>query len=404
MGRRKKVRVEFTRNRSRPGRADDWTRRFHADAHNLADAEAAEAVRTKGELSRKRTIIVDESETAAVDESKWTRGVVVTIHGAYCTVDDAAGTSRECTIRRVLKTLMIEQRSSVAVGDRVWISFVPGATPDRPAGVIERVDPRTSVLARGARVGHDSRRAGHLRQHLLAANVDQLVIVASAARPSFKPHLVDRYLVAAAKGNLRPILCINKWDLVGDVWTDGDSLADFAPEDGGGESLLELIDEFQSLGYRVIVASAERGDGVDALRAELAGKVTVFSGQSGVGKSSLLNALEPGLGLAIGAISEENEKGRHTTTHARLLRLAGGGYAVDTPGIRSFDFWDVEPGELESCFVEIAQEIRNCRFNDCHHVDEDGCAVIAAVRANRISARRYASYLKMLDEVRRKTP
>ncbi|MCC6358648.1 MAG: ribosome small subunit-dependent GTPase A [Phycisphaerales bacterium] len=400
----KKIRVDFSRNRSRPRRADDWTRRYHADTHNLADAQAGESVRAKGDLSRKRTIIVDESEAPLVDESLWRRGVVTTIHGAYCYVDDEAGRAWECTVRRVLKTMLIEQRSSVAVGDRVWYSVVEDAPADRPTGVIERVEPRRTVLARGARTGHDARREGHLRQHLIAANVDQLVIVTSAAQPAFKPHLVDRYLVAAGKGNLRPVICINKWDLVGDAWTDGDRAADFEPEDGGGESLLELIDEFQSLGYRVIMTSATRGDGLDALRAELVDRVTVFSGQSGVGKSSLLNAIEPGLGLVVGEISDDNEKGRHTTTHARLLRLALGGYAVDTPGIRSFDFWNVEPGELESFFVEIGARIRDCRFNDCHHVDEEGCAVTAAVEAGEISARRYASYVKMIDEVRRKSP
>ena len=425
MSRRKaggrKVRVDFRQNRSPRKRSDEWTRRFHADQTNLDDAKRGETVRAKGELSRRRTILVDESDTPLVDEALWLRGRVVTIRGQICYVDDDAGGSWECTTRRVLRTLLIEHRSAITVGDFVWFSAIEHHGDSDRVGIIERVEERRTLLSRGARIGHDQRRGGHRRQHLIAANVDQLVIAASAAQPNFKPHLVDRYLVAAARGNLRPIICVNKCDLLhqpldlapppsppSQVLPDADD--DFADDfldgeddagDFAGYSLEENIAEFRALGYCVILSSVPRGEGLDELRAELKDRTSVFSGQSGVGKSSLLNALQPGLQLTVSEVSDENEKGRHTTTHARLLKLDFGGYVVDTPGIRSFDLWNVGPGELEAYFVEFAPYLSQCRFNDCHHRGEQGCAVREAADAGEISARRYASYLKMLDELRR---
>jgi ribosome biogenesis GTPase len=160
-----------------------------------------------------------------------------------------------------------------------------------------------------------------------------------------------------------------------------------------------VLSEYEQLGFRCLPASARSGRGVDQLRAELAGHITVLSGQSGVGKSSLLNAVQPGLRLAIGEISAENEKGRHTTTLAELYRLDNGGFVVDTPGIRQFDMWDVPPGALEAYFVEFVPYIAQCRFRDCTHRHEDGCAVLAAVEGGAISRRRYLSYVKMFAEV-----
>lgn len=451
----RKVRVDFKQNRSRPRRETDLTRRYRTDDHNLADHESHESVRAKGALSRKRTVVVDEDAQFIVDPANWHSGVVVTVHGQYCFVDAGEGAPVTCSVRRVLRTMLIEQRSVVTVGDRVWFTPIEHDREGKRTGVIVKVEPRTSELGRGARVGHDQRREGHLRRHVIAANIDQLLIVASALRPAFKPHLIDRYLVAAIRGNLRPILCVNKWDLIEsmrDVAADGGGTVDatrhdtaaeraerkrgeepalpargagearsdrigpasIAPDDSDSgdaidyddEALIanadiieEWLGEFEDLGYRCIRVSAVRGDGIDALRAELRGRTTVLSGQSGVGKSSLLNRIQPGLRLTVAEVSADNDKGRHTTTHARLLKLDAGGYVVDTPGIRTFDVWDVAPGELESCFVEFAPLIAQCRFRDCHHVDEDGCAVRDAADKCRISPRRYGSYLKLLDEL-----
>lgn len=416
----RKVRVDFRQNRSPRKRSDDWTRRYHADQNNVADTSRGESVRAKGELSRRRTIIVDDNEAPRVDEALWQRGRVATIRGQICYVDDEAGGSWECTARRVLRTLLIEHRSAITVGDFVWFASIEHRGDVERVGVIERVEERRTLLSRGAQIGHDQRRGGHRRQHLIAANVDQLVIVGSASQPNFKPHLVDRFLIAAAKGDLRPIICVNKCDLLDqpldlsepapqeivaadDDGEFADEYEEYEEEIEGYDSevLEEILSEFRALGYRVVLTSVPRGDGIDELRAELKDRTSVFSGQSGVGKSSLLNALQPGLKLTVGAVSAENEKGRHTTTHARLLRLDFGGYVVDTPGIRSFDLWNVGPGELEAYFVEFGPYLSRCRFNDCHHRGEQGCAVRAAADAGEVSARRYASYLKMLDELRR---
>jgi ribosome biogenesis GTPase len=397
----RKLRVDFRQNRAQPGRSDDWTRRYQADDEHLGDEQSVESVRAKGDLSRKRTILVDENEAPIVDESLWQPGIVTSIQGPVCRIDDGRDGRWDCTVRRVLKTLLIAQRNAVAVGDRVWFAPIERGTSatDVNVGVIERVEPRRGTLTRGARIGHDARRGGHRREHVIAANVDQLLIVAAAAQPRFKPHLIDRYLVAAARGDLRPIVCVNKCDLL-------DEAVDFEDEEfeNTGQapmSVDELLEEFRSLGYACLRTSATRGDGLDELRGELKNKVTVLSGQSGVGKSSLLNAIQPGLDLLVGDISEENEKGRHTTTHATLLALNFGGYVVDTPGIRSFDLWNVAPGELEACFVEFVPHVPNCRFRDCHHRDEEDCAIVAAVENGEISERRYFSYLKMLGEISR---
>ncbi len=410
----KKVRVDFRQNRSARKRSDDWTRRYREQQDAVEDTERVESVRPKGDLSRRRTVIVDDADSPIVDESQWRKGMVTIVRGLHCIVADPNGQTWECTVRRVLRTLLIEQRSAVTVGDRVWISDQSGHHDGQPVGVIERVAPRSSELCR---------QDGRGRGHTIVANADQLLIVASVAQPALKPHLIDRYLVAALKGGLRPIICFNKIDLIDDERStdiDLDELHDSMPvsraapeneivrDDQADEppstgsvfrpSVASVITELTALGYTCIETSAATGQGLDVLRAQLSDHVTVLSGQSGVGKSSLINQVEPGLALTTGAVSRENEKGRHTTTHARLLPLSFGGYVVDTPGIRTFDLWEVGAAELEAFFEDFLPFIDRCRFNDCLHRDEAGCAVVAAMEVGDISPRRYWSYAKMFDE------
>ena len=216
---------------------------------------------------------------------------------------------------------------------------------------------------------------------MIVTNVDQMVIVASAAEPRLKPALIDRYLVTAEKSKLRPVVCINKIDLV--------SPADLQP----------LAGVFSRMGYAVLMVSATTGQGIDRLRREFAGRATVIVGQSGVGKTSLLNAIELGLDLRVAAVSTETQKGKHTTTAARLVRLAtSGGYVVDTPGIRQFQLWDVIPAEVAGYFRDLRPFINRCKYPNCSHRHETDCAVKDAVADGWLDARRYESYCQLFEE------
>ncbi|MCK4343620.1 MAG: ribosome small subunit-dependent GTPase A [Phycisphaerae bacterium] len=381
----RKLRVNFRQNRQARRRSDDWTRQYRADEDRLADSASSESVRAKGELSRKRTIIVDEDDQPRVDEALWQPGTVTKVHGLICYVNAENGRPWECTVRRVLRTLLIQGRAPVTVGDRVWFSDQTKASDGRPVGVVERVEPRTTSL---------SRRDRRKREQTIVANADQLLAVVSFAQPKLRPHLVDRYIVAALKGGLDPILCFNKVDLLA-----ADAVTADDDQRQSGLSVRDVIPVFRALGYCCLVTSAVAGTGLDDLRAALKDHMTVIAGQSGVGKSTLINALQPGLNLPTRTVSRESEKGRHTTSLAELLPLDFGGYVVDTPGIRAFDLWSVEPGELEAYFVEFIPYVQKCRFHDCMHRNEEDCAVIAAVERGEISARRYYSYLKMFEEV-----
>ncbi|MCA9123836.1 MAG: ribosome small subunit-dependent GTPase A [Planctomycetaceae bacterium] len=365
---KKKIRTEFRKKHESRTRKTDLTRAFHE--HGFEDDETAhsERVSGKGELTRKRTIIGDaiEHEDASlavhleIDESVCLRGRVLRVHGLQSFVRaEQTGDVYRCATRRLLKSLSTEQRHVVVAGDHVI--FRPDGDDE---GFIERIDPRHGILSRTSKG----------RQHVLVANVDQLVIVASAAEPMLKPNLIDRFLVTAEKGRIRPVICINKIDLV--------HAADLQP----------LAGVYGQMGYRVVLMSATTGQGVAQVRQLIQGKESVVAGQSGVGKSSLLNAIDPGLELRVNTVSEENQKGRHTTTTAQLIPLTCGGYIVDTPGIRQFQLWDVIPEEVAGYYRDIRPYVSHCRFPNCTHTHEIDCAVKDAVADGRLDARRYESY------------
>jgi ribosome biogenesis GTPase len=236
---------------------------------------------------------------------------------------------------------------------------------------VEAVLPRRSALARPD-VFHP-----HLQQ-VTVANVDQLLIVASWREPAYWPELVDRYLIAAQRNNLTPILCVNKVDLAGDP---GEPRRALAPYD--------------ELGVRVLFTSAETGEGVEALRRLLRGRTTALAGLSGVGKSTLLSAAEPGLHLKIGVVSDRKHEGRHTTTQVSLHPLVAGGFVDDTPGIREFGLSGMQPADLLRYYPDLGFVGQGCRFEDCAHLEEAGCAVRAAAANGALSAMRYDSYLKI---------
>ncbi len=385
MAKNKKVRVALKKNRQKRTRANDLTRNYESQEIAGEETAASERVRPKGDLSRHRTIVAGTGETAtslvnddaptaetaaaqrAVDESTCLAGRVMRIHGLICMVQTDDGRLLPCHVRRLLKSLAIEGRNVVTVGDRVW--FRP-ASASGEEGLIERVEARRGVILRGYR---------H-RQHVIAANVDALVIVSAFAEPGLKLSLIDRYLVAAETGGVRPVIVFNKADLV-DV------------------SLYQwVIGLYAQLGYETIISSAADGRGIDRIRSLLKHGVTALSGQSGVGKSSLLNAIQPGLNLKVREVSDWTYKGKHTTSSAELIRLEQGGHVVDTPGLRQFELWGVVPGELHGHFVEFRPYIPQCRFPDCSHTHETRCAVKEAVHWGQIHPGRYESYLKLYHQ------
>jgi ribosome biogenesis GTPase len=368
---KKKVRVELRKNRTKPPRERDWTRGFQDHGFQDEATSADERVRAKGELSRYRTVIQEEVPTAgesptevmpAADLAECKPGRVIRVHGLQSIVQAVDGTVYRCAVRRLLKSLVTDERSIVTTGDRVWFRDAGNGE-----GMIERVEPRHGVLTRASR----------RREQVLVANVDQLIIVISLVEPDLKPHLIDRYLALAQKGELAPILCLNKADLVEHA------------------NLQPLIGAYCQLRIPTLLTSARTGEGVDRLREFLKDRATVFSGQSGVGKSSLLNAIQPGLSLKVRSVSETTQKGRHTTTTAELIKLDFGGWVVDTPGVRQLQLWDTIPEEVEGFFPEFRPFVALCAFPDCSHTHEGKCAVKQAVDRRQISLRRYHSYMGM---------
>jgi len=378
MAAKKKIRARFRKNRNVRARRADWTRHLQDSDPAAEDSlEQTERISGKGELARKRTVrgeVVEDSDQPGfdvrleVDLSVCRPGRVLAVHGLLSHVQGEDGVVYQCATRGLLKTLSTDQRHVVAVGDRVL--FRPVENTDPPEGVIERIEPRQGTICRQSKG----------RQQVLVTNVDQLAIVASAAEPQLKPNLIDRLLVAAEKGGVEPLLCINKIDLV----------------DPAG--LQTLVGVYCQMGYRVVLTSAVTGFGLERLGRALKDRQTVVAGQSGVGKSSLLNAIDPGLKLRVRPVSTDTHKGRHTTSTARLYPLAGGGYVVDTPGVRQFQLWDVIPEEVAGFFRDFRPYVSLCRFPDCTHTHEEACAVKQGVADGRLDERRYESYCRLVEQ------
>lgn len=366
----KKVRVDLRRNRQTRARKQNLTQELLTDLDSAADVANTERLSGKGSLSRRRTIVAaDDGDEMRrnVDASDCLTGRVLSFVGLNCVVQsDSDGRMFECTLRGVLRTLARESRNAVVTGDRVLFR----QEGDEYQGVIERVEPRHGTLARQSQG----------KEHILVANIDQILIVASAASPELKTNLIDRYLVNAAVHEIPAVVCINKIDLVDD------------------RSLQAVAALYSRLGYPVVLTSAVSGRGIASLREILTGRETAVSGQSGVGKSSLLNAVDSELSLDTSDVSDWSQKGRHTTRRAHLLPLKTGGWVADTPGIRQFVLWDLAPEEIDGFFVEFRSFIPYCRFPDCSHIHEQNCGVKDAVASGLITQQRYDSYLRMRED------
>jgi ribosome biogenesis GTPase / thiamine phosphate phosphatase len=300
-------------------------------------------------------------------------GTVIKAQSGFFTIRTDIG-EFVCHLRGRLK----QQKQStdlIAVGDQVQISVQPDG-----GGMIETIAPRRSVLSRKAPSGYGAgslRRSEGEAEQVLVANPDQVVLVFACAEPAPRLGMLDRYLVVTECAGLPAVICANKTDLV--------------PR----EAAEKLFGLYAPLGYSVLYTSAQTGAGIAELRALLQDKLSVFTGPSGVGKSSLLNALQPGLGLKARAVSLATYKGRHTTVHPELFSLDKTSLVADTPGLRTLDLWDIEAEELDGYFVEIRPYVSQCAFNNCTHVNEPGCAVRKAVAKGEIALSRYESYCRL---------
>jgi len=373
MAKPRKQRVEFRKNRSTRRRDGNLTRTLGDDLDATADRATSERISGKGDLTRKRTVVAHDVDASidglsvAAGETAW-RGRVLNVHGLESHVQADDGHIVRCTMRRLLRTIATDQRHPLAAGDWVRVRAVGDE------GTIQSIEPRHQSLSRDSRG----------RRHVIVANVDQMIIVGSAAQPDLKPGLIDRLIVAAESAGIRPLICLNKVDLV------------------EPSALVPLAGVFARMGYPVVLCSTVTGMGVARLQAELRGRVTAVVGQSGVGKSSLLNALDPGLDLRVAEVSRDNEKGRHTTTTARLLPHRLNGWFVDTPGVRQFQPWQLVPAEVPSAFRDLRPIANLCRFPNCTHDHETSCAVKDAVADGLLDVRRWEScrQLAMGDEPR----
>jgi ribosome biogenesis GTPase len=308
-------------------------------------------------------------------------GLIIKAQSGFFTVHTGSDGDIVCRVRGRLKQERLDT-DLVAVGDRVRISLIGD-----DSGMIEEVAERERSLARLAPIakGRGSRRwnrSGYLseREQVIVANPDQAVFVIACAEPAPRLRMLDRLLVGAEVQNIPAVVCANKIDLV------------------GRQEAETLFDIYTEIGYPVIYASAQSGAGVDELRAALSDKISALMGPSGVGKTSLLNAMQPGLGLQVREVSQATTKGRHTTVVPQLIPLDVGGWVADTPGIRALALFDLDPEELDAYFPDIAPLVTNCRFSDCTHTVEPDCAVIQAVVDEEVSEHRYESYVRLRQE------
>lgn len=299
-------------------------------------------------------------------------GLVIRNTGSWYTVLTDGGSKIDCKIKGNFRLKGIRSTNPVAVGDRVEIIRNPEGT----AFITNIQDRRNYIIRKSSNLSKQS--------HIIAANIDQACLIVTIDYPQTSTTFIDRFLASAEAYRVPVILIFNKTDLL-------------ATEDE--QRYLELIKTlYETVGYQCLCVSAKTGEGTDAIKELLKGKTTLFSGNSGVGKSTLLNLLVPDAQLRTAEISDAHNTGMHTTTFSEMLPFDDGGWVIDTPGIKGFGTFDMEPEEICGYFKEIFRFSKDCRFNNCTHTHEPGCAVRKAVEDHYIAESRYNSYLSMLDD------
>jgi len=299
----------------------------------------------------------DESELGAQ-----LQGIVISRFGQHADIEDENGNIKRCNLRRAVKSLVTGDRVVWRSGNKAYQGI---------SGVVEAVHPRSTVLTRPDY--YDGIKP-------IAANIDHIIIV-SAIAPEFSRNIIDRYLVACEDIAITPIIILNKSDLL----------------DKQSEEIIDReLQHYRNIGYQVLYSSMH-GNGLDALKSVMKNKTNIFVGQSGVGKTSLLNMLLPEVNALTGGISETSGLGKHTTTTARLYHFPDGGDLIDSPGIREFSLWHLAAERIANGFIEFRPFLGGCRFRDCTHQGDPGCALAAAVSDGKIDKARYQSFLRILE-------
>ncbi|NGX60483.1 MAG: putative ribosome biogenesis GTPase RsgA [Chlamydiae bacterium] len=344
----------------------------HEEAYHGKDKKKYRKERkilSQKDRSKYKKTDLEKQKKATIKKEDFKRGRVLAIlaDGILVDFDDTLYT---CSLRGALKKETLRIKNLVAVGDFVF--FKP---EKNQVGSIRHIEDRHSILSRAEQISRQ-------KEQLIAVNIDQVLITASVGIPPLKPTLIDRYIIASLKGNMDPIIVINKIDLL-----------DEYPKE---QALFEEVKEiYSSLDIPLFPVSTITKEGLDALEQHMEGKSSVFSGQSGAGKTSLINAII-GSSYLTGEVITKTKKGAHTTSTTRLLPIKGEGFCIDTPGIKSFGLWDIKKEEVQQYFFEIAATAKECKFPDCSHLHEPNCAVKLALEEGKISHLRFDSYCALI--------
>ena len=299
------------------------------------------------------------------------QGVVVKSSGSVYAVRTAGGELVDCRVKGNFRLKGIKSTNPVAVGDHVEFCV----RSDGTAYIVDIMERKNYIVRKASNLSKQS--------HILAANLDLCLLVVTISHPATSTTFIDRFLASAEAYRVPVVLVFNKADLYTPAEID---------------ELQYLVALYESIGYRCLVTSAENGDGVGALKEEMRGKVSLLAGNSGVGKSSLVNAVAPQLAAKVGEISRIHDTGMHTTTYTEMFELMPGSYIVDTPGVKGFGSYAMEKEEIPHYFVEFFGLSKDCKYGNCTHTHEPGCAVLAALERGEIAPSRYQSYLSMLDD------